>query len=86
MPVAATKEDRLTSFKNKGKDAEVMYILKPNLKFSFSEKATNLRNLPWFGRLVSKCPNREEDCTNFCGLLRKAELYPRNQLLKWTSC
>ena len=32
------------------------------LKFSFSEKA-------------SKCQNREEDCTNFCGLLRKAELY-----------
>ena len=31
MPVAATKEDRLQSFKNKGKDAEVMYLLKPNL-------------------------------------------------------
>ena len=23
----------------------------------------------------SKCQNHEEDCTNFCGLLRKAELY-----------
>ena len=23
--------------------------------------------------LLSKCPNHEEDCANFCGLLRKAE-------------
>ena len=29
----------------------------------------------WFGRLLSKCPNHEEDCEKFCGLLRKAELY-----------
>ena len=29
----------------------------------------------WFGRLLRKCPNHEEDFANFCGLLRKAELY-----------
>ena len=23
---------------------------------------------------LSECPNNEEDCANFCGLLRKAEL------------
>ena len=28
----------------------------------------------WFGRLLRKCPNHVEDCANFCGLLRKAEL------------
>ena len=29
----------------------------------------------WFGYLLSKRPNKEEDFANFCGLLRKAELY-----------
>ena len=29
----------------------------------------------WFGRLLSKCTNHEEDCTNFCVLLRKSGLY-----------
>ena len=29
----------------------------------------------WFWRLLSKCQNHEEDFANFCGLLRKAELY-----------
>ena len=29
----------------------------------------------WFGHLLSKCPNYEEDCLNLCGLLKKAELY-----------
>ena len=27
--------------------------------------------------LLSKCQNHEDDCANFCGFLRKAELYPR---------
>ena len=37
-----------------------------------------LKNMPsssWFGRLLSKCPNHEEDCASFCGPLRKAKLY-----------
>ena len=34
---------------------------------------------PKFGRLLSKCPNHEKDCANFCGLLRKAELYVIDQ-------
>ena len=41
MPVAAaSKEDRLTSFKNKGKDAEVMYSTKAEftLKASFLDR------------------------------------------------
>ena len=33
--------------------------------------------------LLSKCQNHKADCANFCGLLRKAELYPpRVQLLQ----
>ena len=28
----------------------------------------------WFGRLLSKCIKHEEDCANFCLLLRKSEL------------
>ena len=28
-----------------------------------------------FGRLLSKCTKHEEDCANFCVLLRKSELY-----------
>ena len=36
-----------------------------------------MRNLPhgFDIYLNSKRQNHEEDCTNFCGLLRKAELY-----------
>ena len=29
----------------------------------------------WFGHLLSKCTKHEEDCVNFCVLLRKSELY-----------
>ena len=29
----------------------------------------------WFWHLLSKRQNHEEECSNFCGLLRKAELY-----------
>ena len=32
-----------------------------------------MRNLPH--GLVNKCQNHEDDCANFCSLLRKAELY-----------
>ena len=45
------------------------WICQIHVKFSFSEKATN------FWRLLSKCQNHKTDCANFCGLLRKAELY-----------
>ena len=43
------------------------------LKFSFSGKATKIY-------LCSKRQNHKADCTNFCGFLRKAELY-KPQLL-----
>ena len=33
----------------------------------------------WFWNLLSKRQNHEEDCANFCGLLRKAELYQKNK-------
>ena len=41
-----------------------------------SDSHKNLRN-PSHGLDVylSKRPNHEEDCANFCGLVRKAELY-----------
>ena len=41
------------------------------LKFNFSEKATKI----CANYLCSKCQNHKTFCTNFCGLLRKAELY-----------
>ena len=43
---------------------------------SFSEKATKICAIflmVW--SLLSICPNHDEDCKKFCGLLRKAELY-----------
>ena len=46
------------------------------LKFTFSEKATKM----------TVCSNRQidgEDFVNFCGLLRKHELY-RNNVESWT--
>ena len=34
------------------------------------------RNFVAFSEYMNfKCPNHEEDCANFCDLLRKAELY-----------
>ena len=45
------------------------------LKFGLSEKHTS----SWFGRLLSECTKHEEDCTNFCGLLRKAYFYNPQQ-------
>ena len=35
-----------------------------------------------FGQQPVKCQNHEADCKNFCGLLRKAELYQSN-IAKW---
>ena len=66
------------------------------LMFSFSEKATNIcPTLLMIWRLLSICQNHREDCANFCGLLRKAELYityfgfitlnHRNAMLYWRS-
>ena len=36
--------------------------------------------------LLSKRQNHEEDCTNLCGLLRKAELYEEKVSLHFTDC
>ena len=48
------------------------------IKFSFSQEGhKNVRNRPdgFEIYLVNKCQNHEDDCANFCDLLRKAELY-----------
>jgi hypothetical protein len=44
------------------------------LKFSLSEKAKKICKI-FLMVWTSKCSNLEEDCTNYCALLRKAELY-----------
>ena len=62
------------------------------VKFSFSEKATKIceKFSSWFCHLLSKCQNHEEDCTIFCGHLRKAEfqntLFPIFMLLHEAWC
>ena len=44
------------------------------IKFSFSEKAKKIaQSFSWFWHLLSQ--NHQEDGTNFCGLLRRAELW-----------
>ena len=46
-----------------------------NLKFSFSQRATKIaQSSSWSRHLFSKRPNPKEDCPNFFGFLRKAEL------------
>ena len=46
------------------------------LKFGLTEKHINLKkSSAWFGHLLSKRPNHEEDFFKFCVLLRKSELY-----------
>ena len=45
------------------------------VKFSFSEKATKICVIILMVfTFTSKCQNHKEDGTDFCGLLRKAEL------------
>ena len=49
------------------------------IKFSFSEKVTKIGTISsWFWHLLCKRQNHKADSTNFCGLLRKAELYNRD--------
>ena len=59
-------------------------VLKPNclrIKVQlFWEGHKNFRNLP-HGFDVHKCQNHEEDCANFCGLLRNAELYQELEIM-----
>ena len=46
------------------------------VKFSFSEKATkNVRNRPYGFEIYLVYLKNQDDCANFCGLRRKAELY-----------
>ena len=59
------------------------------LKFSFSEKATKICAIR-FWRLLSKWQNHKADFTNFCGLLRKVELYLKTStnsiyIIKWVT-
>ena len=49
-------------------------LIKSRLKFSFTEKAIKIWEI---FLLISRRQNHEKDCSNFCGLLRKAELYLR---------
>ena len=52
------------------------HILVLQLKFKFSEKATKIEKI--FTVNLKVCSNRQIDCedfVNFCGLLRKHELY-----------
>ena len=57
------------------------------IKFSFSEKATKFaKSSSWFWHLLSKRQNHEDDFANFCGLLRKAELYSNYYIYLSFSC
>ena len=43
---------------------------------AFLRRPQKLAQYSWgFGHLLSKRPNHKDDCANFCGLFRKAELY-----------
>ena len=51
------------------------YFFRP-LKFIFSKKATKIEKISTvYLTLCSKCQIDGEDFVNFCGLLRKYELY-----------
>ena len=46
------------------------------IKFGLSENHTKFEKISssWFGRLLSKCTNHEEEFSKFCVLLKKSEL------------
>ena len=53
-----------------------VYVRKFFLKFMFSEKATKFEKIFTVDlMLCSKCQIDGEDFVNFCGLIRKHELY-----------
>ena len=76
---------RVSNFKSQLSSSNQTIIeLKANqkssvLKFGFKAFLRRPQNFAqsssWFWNLLSKHENHEEDCANFCGLLRKAELY-----------
>ena len=51
-----------------------------DIKFSFSEKATKMFAICLLV-LIFKRQNHKADCSNFCGLLRKAEFYIDRDLI-----
>ena len=54
------------------------------VKFTFAEKATKIDMI--FIVNLTVCSDRQidgEDLVNFCGLLRKHELYPNTHLIVW---
>ena len=48
-----------------------MYVMSKEIE-RFSKILWPSQNI---STLLNRCPNHEEDCANFCGLLRNAELY-----------
>ena len=56
--------------------AHYIMFLSPRLKFMFSKKATKIDEVFTVDLILcSKCQIDGEDFVNFCGLLRKHELY-----------
>jgi hypothetical protein len=68
-----TSFKRLTYPKGKKNGYRRWPYMQVLVKFSFSEKAIKICKI-FLGCLLSKCSNHKEDCSNFCILLRKAEL------------
>ena len=60
-------------------DMHLLFFRKNNFMVVGSDKANKIwkNSSSWFGRLLSKCTKHEEDCANFCVLLREPELYSR---------
>ena len=62
-------------------DCTTRYYGSTYIKFSFSEKAMKIYAIFLMVLTFSKCQNHEEDYANFCGLLRKAELYVSTSII-----
>ena len=57
-------------------EAAFLFLFTCILKFVFSKKATKIDKIFAVDlTLTTKCQNDGEDFVNFCGLLRKHELY-----------
>ena len=65
----------------------VMYWIREPLKFMFSKKATKIDKIFTVDlTLCSKCQIDGEDFVNFCGLLRKHELYIFHKIEETRAC
>ena len=80
-----SEQSKIQVFKDEIKNVQVgpslFLLVRFSLKFMFSRKTTKIDEIFTFDlTLCTKCQIDGEDFVNFCGLLRKYELYLKSEV------